>query len=136
MSLESLLDIRYKNENGVMSYADPFVVTDLAEFLKNDSSAVLENARVCRIGPALVSGFHAHSTLDTAQFIMVFDASAIPADGAVTPMVWEVAGDSSRDVAWVPYPRGFRNGVVICNSTTNATKTLGAANTLFDVQFI
>lgn len=133
--LSGLLDLRYISEGVTGNYADPDKVTAIGRFLKNDSSAALEASRVVRVGPALVFGFHAHSTLDTPQFVMLFDASAVPADTAVTPLVWEVGADSSRDVAWIP-PRSFRNGVVICNSTTNATKTLGAANTLFDVQFI
>jgi hypothetical protein len=38
-------------------------------------------------------------------------------------------------VYYGPPGRIFRRGIILCCSTTDTTKTLGAANCLFDVQF-
>lgn len=101
----------------------------------NYPSAALENARVVKGSEGYLFGFTAFSSLGAGQFIMVFDASSLPADGVVCSMVFAVAATSDREVAWIP-PRYMQNGIVICNSTTSTTKTLGAANCLFDIQYV
>ena len=101
----------------------------------NYESGALDNAQVVKTGASYLYGFTVHSTLGAGQFIMIFDADAVPADTAVCSMVYAIGAESDREVAWIP-PRRMDQGIVICNSTTNATKTLGAADCLFDVQYV
>jgi hypothetical protein len=49
--------------------------------------------------------------------------------------VLAVGATSEKGAVWIP-PRYMQSGIVICNSTTGTSKTLGAADTLFDVQYI
>lgn len=81
-----------------------------------------------------VYGFNVSSTNVAAQFIQWFDESALPADGAVPINFTPVAAANSVGVFFGDCGRVFRQGLVICNSSTAGTKTIGAADCLFDVQ--
>ena len=79
-------------------------------------------------------GFTVNNTNAAAQYIQVFDSVTLPADGAVPDVLFTIAGASDKGVLWLP-PRRFRRGIVICNSSTAGTKTIGSADCFFDVQF-
>lgn len=100
----------------------------------NASSTVLSKALPVGSGGVRLFGFHAYSTKGVGQWIMVFDATTQPANGSVTPLVWAIAANSYVDVLYVP-GRFFDQGIWICNSTTDTSLTLGAADCLFDVQY-
>ena len=112
---------------------DAAAIANLSRVLKNSTSVAAENHRIVTTGPALLVGFSASST--TAQFIQFFDASLVPADNAVPLPPFAITAGGSVSFTWTP-PRYFANGIVICNSTSQLTKTLGAADTLFDVQYV
>jgi hypothetical protein len=73
--------------------------------------------------------------LGSAQFIQLHDAAALPADTAVPEVFITVPASSNFSIDFGQYGRTFVNGIVICNSTTGPTKTIGAANCWFDVQY-
>lgn len=108
-------------------------IADLSRVLKNSTSTAAENKRIVTTGPALLVGFTASST--TAQFIQLFDSSTVPADNAIPLPAFAITAGGSVSIDWIT-PRYFANGIVICNSTSQLTKTLGAADTLFDVQYV
>lgn len=62
-----------------------------------------------------------------AQFIQVHDAAALPADTAV-PAISIAAAATSNFTIEIPEGVSFANGIVVCNSSTVATKTIGAAD--------
>jgi hypothetical protein len=82
-----------------------------------------------------VYGFTVYSSLASSQWILMFDASALPADAAVPIIALPVGASNQVSAYYGDSGRVFRRGIVLCNSTTDTTKTLGAANCLFDVQF-
>lgn len=82
-----------------------------------------------------VYGFSVYSSLATAQWILMFDGSTVPADTAVPLMAFPVSGSSNVGVYFGEMGRLFRQGLVLCNSTTDTTKTIGAANCFFDVEY-
>ena len=88
-----------------------------------------------KTGPGFLYGFTVYSSNVSAQFVQIFDAAALPADGAAPACLFSVAAQSNLPVEWLR-GRPFRTGLVICNSTTGPTKTLGAADCYFDVQFV
>lgn len=83
----------------------------------------------------LVWGFTVYSTKASAQFLNVFDQATLPADGAVPLFSWPLAANNGVGFDWTPTGRRFRSGLVLCNSSTDATKTIGSADTFFDVQY-
>jgi hypothetical protein len=102
---------------------------------RNAHSIAYENAHVVKGGQGLLYGFSIYSSNAAAQFIQVFDAAKLPADGAIPAVVYTIAATSNLPINWIP-PRKFAAGIVICNSTTGPTKTIGAADTWFDVQYL
>jgi len=106
---------------------------------KTSSSTALEASRV--VTPSTTTNQHLRcfsitgfNTKATDQYIMVFDAAAVPADGQVSPMVLTAYAGLPFSFSWEG-GRLFANGIAVCNSTTPASKTIGSADCLFDINY-
>lgn len=102
----------------------------------NSHSLALEASRVAYSGECRLFGISVLNTNAASQFIQLFDANAVPSDNAVPVCVFTVSGSSNLGLYWGPPGRWFNRGVVICNSSTAATKTIGSADCYFDVQVL
>jgi hypothetical protein len=129
MTLPDLTDLRY----GDGIFSDPTQITLLARQLNNANSRAAANSLIVKPDAGLLYGITVSST--AAQFIQVFDATAVPAESSVPLLVFAVTAANQLGVAWIP-PRGFNNGIVLCNSSTQHTKTIGTATCIFDAQFL
>lgn len=70
------------------------------------------------------------------QYIHLFDAAALPINGTVpTAVPYYIPSKQNLLIDFGVYGRKFNNGIVICNSTTFGTKTLGANDCRFDAQY-
>lgn len=70
----------------------------------------------------------------TSGYVMLFDATAIPSDGAVTPLVCYAAPTALNQPLQIAYPIPFKTGIVAVFSTTGCfTKT--GSNAFFAAQF-
>jgi hypothetical protein len=67
-----------------------------------------------------------------AQFIQLHDSATLPADTGVPKVVITAAATSNFEIDF-PDDSGryFFNGIVVCNSSTGPTKTIGSANCWF-----
>ncbi len=83
--------------------------------------------------PVTLLGFTAYNS-GGAQFIQLHDAAAEPANGAVPIIPLPVAASGIMGAFYGSEGRFFKNGLVICNSSTAPTKTSGAADCWFDIQ--
>ena len=101
----------------------------------NIHSNVYQASLVVKSGPGILYGFTVYNSKSAAQFIQVFDAATLPADGAVPAFVVTVATAANFGVNWLP-GRTFQTGIVICNSSTGPTKTIGSADCFFDCQYV
>jgi hypothetical protein len=102
----------------------------------NVSSQAYEASRVVKSGAGRLFGFTVYNSAVAAQFIQLFDAQALPADGAVPVAVFKVATVANLAVFWGDWGRFFNRGIVICNSSTGPTKTIGSADCFFDAQYL
>lgn len=86
-------------------------------------------------GQVRVYGFVVYSSLAAAQWIQYFDRDTLPADTSVPVIALPIAAKNQLSAYFGPMGRVFHQGLVLCNSTTDTTKTLGAVNCFFDVQY-
>lgn len=101
----------------------------------NIHSNALAASITVKSGQGILYGFTVLNTNSSAQYVQVFDARTLPAEGIVPVVVFKVNGADDKGVQWLP-GRTFRQGIVLCNSSTPDTKTIGAADCFFDVQFV
>ena len=86
----------------------------------------------CRLVRLTVS-----NKLAGSQYIQMFDAGVLPADGAepsIPPV--KINQDDVLVIEYGEAGRTLNNGLAICNSTTELTKTIGATNCWFDLQLL
>ena len=100
----------------------------------NFNRGVLRNSVVLP-GHVVVYGFLVYSTKASNQFLNVFDQATLPADTAVPLFSWALIANNGVGFSWAPQGREFLGGLVLCNSSTDATKTIGSADCFFDVQY-
>ena len=70
----------------------------------------------------------------SAQFIQVHDAASLPADTAVPEEVITVPASSNFSITFPP-GKSFGTGIVVCNSSTGPTKTIGSADCWISADF-
>jgi hypothetical protein len=102
----------------------------------NSTSGALEASHLVVGGEARLCGVSGYSNKASAQFIQVHDATALPADGAVPVIVITVTATTNFSIDLGSWGRWFYRGIVLCNSSTAATKTIGSADCWFDAQFV
>ena len=99
-----------------------------------DSAGLVASLVVKTVSGRLFRLFVTNNNAAT-RYIQIFDATALPADGAVPNLVAIIPAATTNILDLGIYGRPFANGIVVCNSTTLATKTIGSADSWFDVLF-
>ena|SRR5687767_9802269 len=69
------------------------------------------------------------------QFIQLHDAASLPADAAVPVHNIIVPAISNFSIDFGVYGMAFATGIVVCNSSTAETKTIGAADCQFFARY-
>lgn len=100
----------------------------------SDAPGVLAKSYLAT-GYLRVYNFSVYSSKASAQWILMFDASTLPVDTAVPLMAYPIAIQGNVGIYYGRKGRLFRRGIVLCNSTTDTTKTIGAADCFFDVEY-
>lgn len=76
----------------------------------------------------LLVGYNAKTS---TQFIQIHNSATLPANGAVPEYVFSVPASSNFSLDLSQYGDFFSEGVVVCNSSTQSTKTIGSADCSF-----
>ncbi len=72
------------------------------------------------------------NTNAAARYIQLFDAAALPPDGTVpSVLLGSLASGATQVFDFGIWGWPFANGIVVCNSTTAATKAIGSADSWF-----
>jgi hypothetical protein len=101
----------------------------------NKWTNALAASLVVKTGPGRLYNLTVFNSNAAAQFILLFDAVALPANGTAACTVLKVATVASQVFNWNP-GRVFLTGIVVVNSSTEPTLTVGAADCFYDAQFL
>lgn len=103
------------------------------ETVSNFNSTAYEASNVVKAAAGKVFEIRGYNS-GSAQWIQIHDASSLPADTAVPEDIIYVGANNNFSIT---YPRGksFGTGIVVCNSSTGPTKTIGAADCWFSGEY-
>lgn len=101
----------------------------------NKTTAAYAASLVVKATAGTLYGLRGYNSAITTQFIQVHDAASLPTDGAVPKVVLTVPASSNFNIDFGEFGRFFSVGIVVCNSSTGPTKTIGAADIWADAQF-
>lgn len=96
------------------------------------SSTAYEASHVMSDKAVTLYGLTGYNSSASAQFIQLHDARSVPAEGAVPVLVFAVGATSNfPSLSAVMQGLRFETGLVVCNSSTGPTKTLGSTDCFF-----
>jgi hypothetical protein len=101
----------------------------------NSTSSGYETSRKAASGPCKLFGLQGYNS-GAAQFILVINDEELPSNGAVPEIIIAAAATSIFSAYFGTAGRWFSRGIILANSSTGPTLTIGAADCWFDVQYI
>ncbi len=95
------------------------------------SSSAAETGHVLKASAGTLISLVGYNGRTSAQFVQVHNTTTVPADAAVPIYSFTVPASSnfSLDIPVTGAP--FTTGIAVCNSSTQATKTVGSADCWF-----
>ncbi len=103
------------------------------------SSTASENKPIVSTAGGSVLNVLGYTSQTTDLFIQIFDTNAVPAEASVPLAVFIIPGRTGGSSFSLAIPNGglpCSTGIVICNSSTAATKTVGSSNCFFTVSYV
>jgi len=102
---------------------------------RNATTTAYATSLVVKASAGTLYGLSGYNSKASTQFIQVHDAAALPSDTAVPVFVMTVPASSNFSVEWGIYGKAFTTGIVVSNSSTGPTKTIGSADCWFDCRY-
>lgn len=103
----------------------------------NANRSLLVASLQVKAGAGRLLGISVYNSNAATRWCLLFDQVGVPSNGAVPLMAWQIPTQSTLDIGWGDTAgRVFLRGILLVNSTTDATLTLGAADQLMDAQYV
>lgn len=102
----------------------------------NSTSTAYEASRVVKASAGIVYSIACYNSKASAQWVLLFNSTTVPADSTVTnavPIYCQATSNCSADYG--NYGKYFSTGVSWSNSSTSPTKTIGSADVFCDVRY-
>ncbi len=108
-------------------------MANISAKITNQTTTAYAASKVISSNNAVLYGVTGYNSKTSAQFIQLHDAASVPDDAEVPVITFTVPAQSNFSLSF-PEGRPFATGIVICNSSTGPTKTIGSADCWFDAQ--
>lgn len=102
----------------------------------NSTSSAAESGRVIKASAGRLKGVSMTNASASDVWLQVHDSASAPADTTVSPISVKAISGGECAIDFGQAGRAFTNGIYVCASTTQNTKTIGGANHLFDGQYV
>jgi hypothetical protein len=99
------------------------------------STVALATSLIVKATGGVLYSIKGDSSKGSAQFIQLHDSATLPADTAIPKMIIRVPATTSFEIDFGIKGRQFLNGIVVTNSSTAATKTIGSADLWIDALY-
>lgn len=106
-----------------------------AKNLSHSDSTAYEASRIAKAGPGTIFSVIGYNSKASAQFIQLHDSATLPSDTSVPEVIIIAPAQSNFWMDWGEIGRWCQAGIVLCNSGTGPTKTLGSTDCWFSVQY-
>lgn len=125
-SMGALISGEDQSNNLLQVVQKPLAVSSYA--LDWDDSAALEASSVVKASPGNAYVAFGFNNNVATRYFHVYNSTTVPADGTAPIICFPVPGSSSFSIDLRAYGKYFSTGMAWANSTTAATKTVGAAD--------
>jgi len=103
--------------------------------LSRVASVALANSLIVKASAGKLYTVHIQNGA-TAQFFQISNTATVPADATIPIHVIRLAANEFREIDFTSFGNYFATGITVCNSTTLATKTIGAADSWITALFL
>lgn len=104
--------------------------------LSSIASSGLVASLIIKASPGRLFNLIITNTKASAQYIQLFNSTTLPADTTAALVSIYVPATSSASIDYSLIGRYFSTGIVVSNSSTAATKTIGSADCFFSAEYL